>query len=450
MKKKIFKSIVSTVLLVSVVCFALVMGALYRYFSEQNLNQMKMISDYLRTVVEQSGREVLNNLPENQTMRITLVAPDGTVLFDSRADAEDLDNHQDRDEIEQALQDGEGQSVRYSSTMAEKTVNYAVRLTDGNVLRVSSTQITVVTLLYRMMVSIFLILIVAVGLSMVLASRIAERVTAPINQIDLENPDEQAVYEELRPLVCRLQAQNRQITRQMDALKEEHERQDLMRREFTANVSHELKTPLTSISGFAEIIRDGFVKPEDIPHFADTIYKEAQRLIVLVSDIIKLSRLEGGELVVQKELVDLYTVCEEEIEHLKAAAKTQNIHFHLSGEHQVVYGSRQILGEIVYNLCDNAIKYNQQGGIVKVSVAHRQNKAVLSVSDTGIGIPKEELSRVFERFYRVNKSHSKEIGGTGLGLSIVKHGVAFHGGEIQIESELGKGTTIRILFSKEE
>ena len=276
----------------------------------------------------------------------------------------------------------------------------------------------------------------------------SKSVTEPINKIDLESPDERDVYPELKPLVRRINGQNRQIQRQMDELKLEHAKQDAMRREFTANVSHELKTPLTSISGYAEIIREGLARPEDISRFSGKIYDEAQRLITLVGDIIQLSQLEGKELQPQKVEIDLYETCLGVISHLEHAAEKRGIHFTLQGTHATFLGLEQIIDEIVYNLCDNAIKYNKENGAVTVSVSEDADWATLEVADTGIGIPNEELDRIFERFYRVDKSHSKEVGGTGLGLSIVKHGAAYHNAVIEVKSEVGKGTVISIRFPR--
>lgn len=315
-------------------------------------------------------------------------------------------------------------------------------------LHASDVHLTRFTLLISVITPLIFTLAAAMALSLLLASHIAKNLTDPINRIDLETPDDRDVYDELKPLVQRINAQNRQLHRQMEELKQEHKKQDTLRREFTANVTHELKTPLTSISGFAEIIRDGIVKEEDVRPFAGRIYNETQRLIVLVDDIIKLSRLEDGDLPVQHEFVDLYRICEETAETLLPAANRRGISLSLTGDHARIRGIRQVLNEIVYNLCDNAIKYNHDGGTVKLHVTQNNTETVLSVADTGIGIPPEDQARVFERFYRVNKSHSKEVGGTGLGLSIVKHGVLSHNAKLQLKSELDRGTAVTIRFPR--
>ena len=293
---------------------------------------------------------------------------------------------------------------------------------------------------------ILLFLLAAFALSFWVAGRLAGKFTKPINEFDFEHPQKDKIYPELTPFVARIDQQNQRIKKQMLQIEAEHEKQDRMRSEFTANVSHELKTPLTSISGFAEIIGNGIAKEEDIKRFAGNIYNEAQRLIVLIDDIIKLSELDSFEMANQFEYVDLYAVSENVAKQLEAAAKKKNITVSLSGSHLKIKGIEQILYEMIYNLCDNAVKYNHDNGSVSVKIMQCVDGIELTVADTGIGIPKDEIDRVCERFYRVNKSHSKEIGGTGLGLSIVKHAVACHDASLSIDTELGKGTTVRILF----
>ena len=290
--------------------------------------------------------------------------------------------------------------------------------------------------------------VLALGLSAYLASRISRAVTEPLDKIDVSQPDERDVEEEIKPLVRRLNDQNRQIRSQMEALAQEHEKQDRMRREFTANVSHELKTPLTSISGFAELMRDGLVRPEDVQRFAGKIYDEAQRLIVLVGDIIRLSRLEDDSATVSIEPVCLHQMAERIRQQLDPVARKQDVALQLTGAEGWITAAPQIVEEILYNLCDNAVKYNRPGGGVSIEIAEKPACTTVTVADTGIGIPKEELSRIFERFYRVDKSHSKEVGGTGLGLSIVKHGAASLGAAIEVDSTLGKGTSISVSFPK--
>ena len=315
--------------------------------------------------------------------------------------------------------------------------------------------VSVLVLLYRqqpgasrldLFTPLLLILVMLLVLSLLLAAWVARYITEPLSRIDLQNPDDRQVYEELQPLVQRISGQNRQIQQKVDELKVEHARQDAMRREFTANVSHELKTPLTSISGYAELIQNGVVKPEDVPRFAGTIYKEAQRLIVLVNDIIRLSRLEDQDVLEETQTIDLLALCRETCGYLEDAALRRKITLTCTGEALTIRGVQQIAEEIVYNLCDNAIKYNKESGCVWVTVADHDGHPTLEVRDTGIGIPPQELDRVFERFYRVDKSHSKELGGTGLGLSIVKHGAAYLNAKLEIESQEGTGTTIRVVF----
>ena len=301
-------------------------------------------------------------------------------------------------------------------------------------------------LMLELFTPILAVLVLAMALSFLLAARLSRQITRPLGDIDLQNPDDRQVYDELRPLVDRIRGQNRQIQQKVDELKVEHYRQDTMRREFTANVSHELKTPLTSISGYAELIENGLVRQEDVPRFAGTIYREAQRLIVLVNDIIRLSRLEDKEVMQETQDIDLLALCRETCSYLEEAASRRQVTLSVEGEALTVHGVRQIAEEILYNLCDNAIKYNKSGGTVTVTVFSREGRPAVEVRDTGIGIPEKEQSRVFERFYRVDKSHSKELGGTGLGLSIVKHGAAFLGAALELESTEGVGTAIRVIF----
>ena len=307
--------------------------------------------------------------------------------------------------------------------------------------------LSVVTIILNLKYQLVVVFLISVVLALVLSKMIYKSVITPINTINVENPDEEVEFDEIRPLVDKINTQNKQIKHQMDELKTENEKQNKMRREFTANVSHELKTPLTSISGYAEIMRNGVAKPEDINRFSGIIYDETQRLITLVGDIINLSKLEEKEVIHEKKMVDLREISQNVISRLSAVATRKNITLKLEGTDEKVYGVASIMDEIIYNLCDNAIKYNKENGLVTINIQKVDGVVEYTVTDTGIGIAKNELDRVFERFYRVDKSHSRAIGGTGLGLSIVKHGVSYHGGEVSIKSELGSGTSIKIRFT---
>ncbi len=547
MTKRIFRAIFLVALAVFLAGTALIMGALYNYYSGIYESQIQEEAAYLSTAVEDLGLPYLEGL-ERGSHRITWVNSDGTVLFDSAANEDRMENHLDREEIQEAMADGVGESERYSDTLSERSYYYALALNDGSVLRVSGEQYTVLSLLLSIGHYIILVLVVALALSLFLASRISKAIIRPLNGIDLEHPEDVDTYDELSPLLGRIASQNRQIRTQLDEMKAkqqefatitenmnegllvidqqtavlsyntaalrllgadkvegsvfslnrseqfrdavdaslhgrhsqalmelsertyqlianpvhehdqvvgavlllldvtEREEREKLRREFTANVSHELKTPLTSISGFAELMKNGMVKPEDVPHFAGNIYSEAQRLITLVGDIIRLSQLDEGTTGLEKVPLDLAKVTESVVERLRGAAEQRGITFSLQLEQATVLGNQQILDEMVYNLCDNAIKYNKEQGSVHVTVDPNKGHPVLTVSDTGIGIPYAEQGRVFERFYRVDKSHSKEIGGTGLGLSIVKHGAAYHNAKVELESVPGKSTTVRVLF----
>ena len=548
MTKRIFRATLLVGVAVLIASLALVMGVLYSYFGRVQESQLRDELSLAAVGVEKNGTDYLRALQSHQ-YRITLVRADGTVVYDTQVDAETMENHAQRQEIQQALAAGEGESSRYSSTLLQKTVYYAQRLPDGTVLRLSTVRVTAGVLVLNMLQPILLVLAAALILSGVLAGRLARRITEPLNRLDLEHPLENDTYEELAPLLRRMEHQRRQIDRQMGELRQRSEEfdqitgsmneglvlldeagailsinpaarrlldadgdcvgQDFLtvdrdvtmsdalrqaaeqghsefrgerngreyqfdvtriqtegrtagtvllvfdvterafaernRREFTANVSHELKTPLQGIIGSAELLENGMVKQEDVPRFVGHIRAEAQRLVTLIGDIIRLSQLDEGE-PMPTEPVELLAVAREVAENLRSAAEARNVTVEVTGTPATVSGVRRLLYEIVLNLCDNAIKYNTEGGRVEVEVAQDGGTAAVTVRDTGIGIPPEHQSRVFERFYRVDKSHSKASGGTGLGLSIVKHAVQYHHGVIQLKSEVGKGTEIRVTF----
>ena len=548
MTKRIFRATLLVGVAVLIASLTLVMGALYSYFGRVQESQLRDELSLAAVGVEQNGTDYLRKLESDQ-YRITWLRADGAVLYDTQADAESMENHAQRQEVQQALATGEGESSRYSDTLLQKTVYYAKRLPDGTVLRLSAVRVTAGVLVLNMLQPILLVLAAALILSGVLAGRLARRITEPLNRLDLEHPLENDTYEELAPLLRRMEHQRRQIDQQIGELRQRSEEfdqitgsmneglvlldeagailsinpaarrlldadgdcvgQDFLtvdrdvtmsdalrqaaeqghsefrgerngreyqfdvtriqtegrtagtvllvfdvterafaernRREFTANVSHELKTPLQGIIGSAELLENGMVKQEDVPRFVGHIRAEAQRLVTLIGDIIRLSQLDEGE-PMPTEPVELLAVAREAAENLRSAAETRNVTVEVTGTPATVSGVRRLLYEIVLNLCDNAIKYNTEGGRVEVEVAQDGGTAAVTVRDTGIGIPPEHQSRVFERFYRVDKSHSKASGGTGLGLSIVKHAVQYHHGVIQLKSEVGKGTEIRVTF----
>lgn len=446
MKKRIFIGTFSACLAICMSSLFIVLIMLYNYYSGLYENEIRQNARYISIGVNTAGDKYLENNVFKTGDRITLIASDGSIKYDNKVNYEKMDNHKDREEFQEAIKTGEGESLRYSNTLSERTYYYALLLNNGDVLRVSGTQYTPLTLFLNMLQPILIIVILSLIFSSVAAGIVSRKIVKPINEIDVNNPDKNEGYEELNPLIDKLIAQKEQINLQMKELEEEHEQQDRMRREFTANVSHELKTPLTSISGFAEIIRDGLVKPQDIERFAGNIYDEAGRLITLVGDIIKISEFDEQNPQSITEKVDLYDIADSVAGSLKTVADKRGITINTQLEHCEMIGAEQILYEMIYNICDNAIKYNKDGGKVDITLQNLGDKAVLSVADSGIGIPAEDLDRVFERFYRVNKSHSKEIGGTGLGLSIVKHAALFHNAQIKIESELGVGTKIAVTF----
>ena len=556
MNKKIFRSSLLTVCLVLAATIALIMGLLFHFFEKQIQKELANEAGFLAHALENEGAGYFDSFDNKNNRlagnnRITWIDENGTVLFDSRADVSELDNHADRDEIKTAMKEGKGMSTRYSKTLTEKTVNYAIRLSDGSILRVSTEQYTVVTILMGMLQPILFIMFVALILTLVLSARVSKAIIEPINKLDLEIPENNDTYEELTPLLRKIADQKETIGEQLadarkkqkefnlitenmsegflvidadanlltynsaalnlleitppadrsvllfcrakefrgvisDALsgiraedimaRDEHsyslianpvfeggtvigavvvilditerEKRDMLRREFTANVSHELKTPLTSISGFAELMKAGDVLENDVTDFSKSIYDEAQRLITLVNDIIKISELDGQSIPYEKETVDLYELSKEVIGRLEKEADKKNITFHLIGGRAEIIGVHKILEEMLYNLCDNAIKYNKENGTVDVLVNQTGDGVNVIVRDTGIGIPISHQDRVFERFYRVDKSHSKKVGGTGLGLAIVKHGALYHHAKLSLESTVDVGTVVTIAFSK--
>ena len=552
MTKKIFKSNILVAAAVLIFGIACVMAILYQHFGKEIHGELKKEASYLSYGVEQDGIDYLKQINEKDD-RITYIAEDGTVLYDNMADAEAMENHSERKEVQEALKTGSGYAERTSETLSQKTIYYALRLPDHSVLRVSSTQFSVFVLLMELIPPIIGILIVMLIIAVIVSAHMANKIVEPINNLDLEHPEDNQIYDEVGPLLSKIYKQNRQIKNQLEAarrnqeefgiitenmqegllvidsytmilsgnssvwnmfqlkeakigdsvyslnrnedfrmlieqvLKGQHgsvllhlgneaiqmianpvtrehkvvgavlllmnetekvEREQL-RREFSANVSHELKTPLTSISGFAEIIQDGLVRAEDIKKFAGRIYDEAQRLITLVEDTIKVSQLDEGENPYEWEQLDAYTVVKDVCGRLKDIAAKKNVHLYIDGDKTMLCTVRPILDEIIYNLCDNGIKYNRDDGTVSIHLRDLGENVEIRVKDNGIGIPGEDQSRVFERFYRVDKSHSKAIGGTGLGLSIVKHGVTFLGGTLKMISEIGKGTEITMIFPKE-
>ena len=428
MSRKIFKGIWIVALSVFLASLVFIMGITYSYFSSLQKHQLKNETELASQGVEKAGESYFENL-NAEGYRITWIGADGTVLFDSEANPTTMENHLEREEVKQALNEGYGESTRYSSTLSDKQLYAAKRLPDGSVLRLSMMQLAVWTLILGFAQPICIVIMIALVLTFVLASRLAKLIVKPINEIDLEKPDQyfgKENYQEIEPLLRHIAAQRNQLKLDQAQI----EKTAMIRQEFTANASHELKTPLHAISGYAELLENGMVKEEDIKPFAAKIRGEASRMTKLVSG--------GTEL--QWEDCDLYRIAENAIDSLDTTASAMEITLHLEGTNAPLWGIPQTLYSIVYNLCDNAIKYNHAGGSVSVSVFPSKYETVLSVKDTGIGIPAENRERVFERFYRVDKSRSKEVGGTGLGLSIVKHAVMIHNGTISVNSVVGEGT----------
>ena len=550
MTKKIFRSMLLVAAVALLASLVVVVACMYRFSADAQVRQLKDGLDLAAAAVGQSGEEYLKDVADNRC-RLTWVAADGSVLYDTKTDASTLPNHADREEIQDALQNGTGESVRYSDTLLEKTMYCARRLPDGTVLRISVSRATVGVLVVGMLQPIVLLLLLVLGLSAILARRLSHHIVEPLNELDLEHPLDNECYEELAPLLSRINRQRGQIDRQLCELQRktdefsqitgsmleglvllddrwtvlsinpaaqrifgadsgcvgrdfltvershemsaaievamqtghsefrlhkngriyqldlsridsateragavllafditEQEEAEQNRREFTANVSHELKTPLQGIIGSAELLENGMVKPEDTPRFVGHIRAEAQRLVTLIGDIIRLSQLDEGD-EMPTEPVDLADLAEEAAHDLQAEADKKHVILHCDTQSACMTGVRRLLYEIIYNLIDNAVKYNVDGGRVDIQVAGEPHNVRVTVKDTGIGIAPEHQGRIFERFYRADKSHSKASGGTGLGLSIVKHSVQYHHGSIDLQSQPGKGTQISVTFPK--
>ena len=550
MTSKIFRSIFATSIVVLLATLVIITSFLYDYFTDIQINQIKDELSIASVGTEQSGEEYLHNL-KSDNFRLTWIAGDGTVLFDSQADKLTMDNHLNREEITEAFEKGKGSSSRRSATLTEKTLYEAVLLSDGTVLRISVNRASGFVLLLGMVTPVIIVVIIAVIISAVLAHKMSKRIIEPLNKLDLDNPTENEAYEEIAPLLSRIHKQNMKIERKAAELNRRKDEFDLitknmreglvlldknrniltinsaataifatdessvgkefltinrrheiisaiekaltdghaeiharlgekeyqfdisrietdgetvgavvlafditeqadaerLRREFTANVSHELKTPLQTITGSAELIENGLVKQEDMPRFVGHIREEATRLVTLVDDIIRLSQLDE-QIELQKENISLYDIAKEVCGVLRDSADKKDITLSVSGDSGNVYGVKHLLFEVIYNLCDNSIKYTPDGGKVEINVSDTEKEVALTVSDNGIGIAPQHHARIFERFYRVDKSHSKKSGGTGLGLSIVKHAVQYHGGEILLQSEIGNGTIVTVVIPK--
>lgn len=426
--------LVATITLV--ISYMLFTAVVYNQTLSILTKELEQEAEYIKAAITISGEEYLKEMDEaGSETRVTLINRDGSVIYDSFQDQETLENHKGRKEVKEAIQTGRGKDIRMSNSVGKEMYYYALAVGNGEVIRVSKPMNNVWATAFRV-----LPFMLGIGIAMAFVTwRLAKQQVAtlirPINTLDLEHPLENDMYEELEPLLNRIDRQNKE-----KAMMEQ------MRKEFSANVSHELKTPLTSISGYAEIMMNGLVAQEKIPEFSKRIYDEASRMITLVGDIIKISRLDEGRIELEKEEVDLYRLTREIISRLAIPAQKRNIQVELVGEPVVYCGIRQILEEIIYNIVENAIKYNREDGTVSIWVGETLHGKKVIVRDTGIGIPKEHHSRIFERFYRVDKSHSRATGGTGLGLSIVKHGVMIHDAQIEVESEENKGTKISLTF----
>ena len=437
----IFKSTFLLGSLVYFLCAIMFISNLYNYFEQQIFNELENEATFIEDFILNHQYDEIKNFDTKN--RITLIHKNGEVFFDNKVDIQEMENHFTREEILGALQNKQAKVARFSSTMTEKTLYYAKLLSNQDILRISCNQHSVAVLVLGMSQSLLIMFVIAIIICAVIAKFVSKKIVEPLNRINLENPEDTNVYQELKPFTHRISEENF----------EKAQREEL-RQQFSANVSHELKTPLTSISGFAEILKNGGTDEQTTKDFANTIYEETQRMISLVNDIIKLSKLDEKSISQEKEEINLAELSKEIITALLPVAEKKNVKIDLEAENQVfINGVRSVIFEMIYNLVENAIKYNKNDGkvIVKVSKisenpSSKKQNVVLSVSDTGIGIPKNEQERIFERFYRIDKSRSKESGGTGLGLSIVKHGAKYHNAKVTLSSQEGKGSTFTIYF----
>ena len=438
MKKRIFKNmciLAGGICLLAYTIIFLVFNFVFTGQTERYIrNQAFYLSNVLNQIDEEKRISCLESMKDESPARVTWIDQNGTVLFDTMEQATQMENHRSRPEVMDALEYGASAQVRHSTTLEEESYYYAVLLDDGTVLRLSASTKSVYALYISYLPVLAVILAVMFALITFFAHRMTDKIVQPINNLDLIKPEGSCPYEELKPLLSRIKRQN-----------EERQKNEKMRQEFSANVSHELKTPLTSISGYAELMENGMVRPEDIPVFAGKIYKEAGRLIELVNDIIKISKLDERKIGIEKETVDLKQIALDVSEHLENVLQKYKVTMNVAGGHVLTQAVPRMMDELFYNLCENAIKYNRPGGQVYVTLTSAEDgHALITIEDTGIGIPEEHQERVFEKFYRVDKSHSKQSGGTGLGLAIVKHVVEYHDGQIQLESHEGKGTKITV------
>lgn len=448
MRGKIFRSIWLVLLVTLTTSFGLTTGLLYSHFTNEQLEQLRNETKLVSQAVTLNGRDYFDRLGHTD-FRITWITSDGRILYDNEAAAEIMENHLERDEIRDALQNGYGESSRYSSTLFERQLYTAQRLPDNTVLRLSITQTTIWNLFLHALVPFALILLALLLVCFLMASRLSERIVEPLNKLDLDFPlrnTNTEEYAEIRPLLVRLDDQHRQLAKD----REELEKASMIREQFTANASHELKTPLHVISGYAELLENGMVREEASRRlFAGKIRAESQRMSKLVEDIIDLSQLDGGGSGMGRENADLMRIAVNAAESLESAASGAGVTITVEGDNAVIYGIPQVLYSLIYNLCSNGIHYSNKGGRVLIKIRDFPDRAELSVTDNGIGIPAKDLDRIFERFYRVDKSRSKEVGGTGLGLSIVKHAAMVHNARVLVSSKLGKGSVFTVVFPKQ-
>ncbi len=445
MKKRIFYSIFLVTTVVLLAAFIIIMMVMYNQFTTEQLEQLRNEMKLVKRGVALEGEEYFKGLTTTD-FRITWIDSDGEILYENKADPYSMQNHLEREEVQKAIKEGYGESKRYSSTLSEQQLFIAEKLEDDTILRLSTTMASIWSLFLRFSVFPITIFVLALAASLAFASRLSKNIVDPLISLDLDDPlsGRTSSYEELYPLLQRLQFQHEQIEKD----RKELEKTSLIRQEFTANASHELKTPLHVISGYAELLENGLIKEEEIPGFAKKIGDETRRMSKLADDILNLSKLDSGATDMRREKLDLYAFAAQTIDDLSSIIDENDTDIRLEGDHVSIEGIPESVNSIIFNLVTNAIKYSGQGGKVTISVREDGDNAVLEVEDNGIGIGEEDLERIFERFYRVDKSRSKELGGTGLGLSIVKHAARIHDAQVKVKSRLGEGSVFTVIFPK--
>ena len=441
MKKRIFSAILAISLSLIILITAIVTGTYYSSYRDSRVKLLQEESQLVIRGLELNGDSFFDDVKFDE-YRVTWIKDDGTVLYDSSRNLEELENHLEREEVEEALSKGYGESIRFSDTILEESFYVAYKITDGTIVRLSCTQSSVISLAISALFPMYFVAFLAFVVSILVAYLISKSIIGPLDKMNLDNLSEIKTYPELEPFVKRINQQKNQLLND----KKEIEKMSQVRQDFTANVTHEMKTPLHVIAGYSELMKEGLAKEEDVKDFSSKIYLESYRLTKLVDDILQLSKLDNGLPDGEMKSISLNSIAKNAIDSLQTLADKKHITIKAKLRKTEIKGISDVVYGMIHNLIDNAIKYNKENGEIRITVEKAGPRPTFVISDTGIGIPDEDLDRIFERFYRVDKSHSREIGGTGLGLSIVKHAAIIHNAKVEVESVLGEGTTFKITF----